>query len=175
MQSAEPVAKLAAMTGEIEISPALKINSARPLVHVLRTAGKPVPDVYPGGGYWISFDDWEVDAATVDEAVSNGWLVLTYPKKSPEWWRLRDPHRDLSAGRAHAACGASSAKSGNQPYGMIMPYGTHWFAGSCSKNSRSFVGKSSPICLSNAPFSFKAITATDQWSSTNLRLIHSLT
>ena len=40
------------------------------------------------GGYWISFDGWEVDEAAVSEAVSKGWLVLTYPKKSREWWRL---------------------------------------------------------------------------------------
>ena len=78
------------MTGDIEIYPATKITSALALVHALRTAGKPVRDVYrgQGGGYWISFDGWEVDEAAVNEAVSKGWLVLTYPKKSREWWRL---------------------------------------------------------------------------------------
>jgi hypothetical protein len=41
------------MSGDIEISPT-------GLVRVLRTAGKPVRDVYrrQGGGYWISFDGW---------------------------------------------------------------------------------------------------------------------
>ena len=78
------------MTGDLEIYPATKITSALALVHALRTAGKPVRDVYrgQGGGYWISFDGWEVDEAAVREAVSKGWLVLTYPKKSREWWRL---------------------------------------------------------------------------------------
>jgi hypothetical protein len=78
------------MTGDIQISPDLKITSALALVHALRTSGKPVRDVYRGesGAYWISFDGWEVDAAAVDEAVARGWLVLTYPRKSREWWRL---------------------------------------------------------------------------------------
>jgi hypothetical protein len=78
------------MTGDMQIAPRLKITSALALVHALRTAGKPVRDVYrgQGDGYWISFDGWEVDAAAVDEAVAKGWLVLTYPKKSRDWWRL---------------------------------------------------------------------------------------
>jgi hypothetical protein len=78
------------MTGDIQIYPALKITSAVVLVHALRTAGKPVRDVYRAndGGYRVSFDGWEVDATAVDEAVAKGWLVLTYPKKSGEWWRL---------------------------------------------------------------------------------------
>ena len=78
------------MTGDIQISPDLKITSALALVHALRTADKPVRDVYRAndGGYRISFDGWEVDAAAVDEAVAKGWLVLTYPGKSREWWRL---------------------------------------------------------------------------------------
>jgi hypothetical protein len=78
------------MGGDIQIHPVTKINSAVALVHALRTAGKPVRDVYPseGGGYRISFDGWEVDTAAVDEAIAKGWLVLTYPKKSREWWRL---------------------------------------------------------------------------------------
>ena len=78
------------MTGDIQISPDMKITSALALVHALRTAGKPVRDVYRAsdGGCRISFDGWKVDAAAVDEAVAKGWLVLTYPKKSGEWWRL---------------------------------------------------------------------------------------
>src|ERR1700756_2605079 len=74
-----------AMT-DIQIWPEVKINSAVALVHALRTAGKPVRDVYQAndGGYRVSFDGWEVDAAVVDEAVAKGWLVLTYPKKSRE-------------------------------------------------------------------------------------------
>jgi hypothetical protein len=78
------------MTGDIEIYPGLKINTAVALVHALRTAGKPVRDVYRGQGgcYCISFDGWEVDAAAVQEAVAKGWLVLTYPDKSNDWWRL---------------------------------------------------------------------------------------
>jgi hypothetical protein len=36
----------------------------------------------------ISFDGWEVDAAAVQEAAAKGWLVLTYPGKSEDWWRL---------------------------------------------------------------------------------------
>src|ERR1700682_2834448 len=78
------------MTGDIQIFPDMKINTAVALVHALRTAGKPVRDVYrgQGGDYWISFDGREVDASAVREAVSKGWLVLTYPKKSRDWWRL---------------------------------------------------------------------------------------
>jgi hypothetical protein len=90
MENHRAAARLVAMTGDIEISPAMKINSPTALVHALRTAGKPVRDVYrgQGGGYWISFDGWEVDPAALDEAVAEGWLVLSYPKKSWEWSRL---------------------------------------------------------------------------------------
>jgi hypothetical protein len=45
-----PVARLTAMTGDIEIYPDKKILSALALVHALRTAGKPVRDVHRGQG-----------------------------------------------------------------------------------------------------------------------------
>jgi hypothetical protein len=67
-----------------------EIKTAVALVDALRRARGPVRDVYRAndGDCRISFDGWEVDAAAVDEAVSRGWLVLTYPKKSRDWWRL---------------------------------------------------------------------------------------
>jgi hypothetical protein len=37
-----------------------------------------------------SFDGWEVDAAVVDEAAARGLIVLTYPGKSGDWWRLTE-------------------------------------------------------------------------------------
>ena len=34
------------------------------------------------------FDGWDVDAAAVDEAGARGLIVLTYPGKNGDWWRL---------------------------------------------------------------------------------------
>jgi hypothetical protein len=98
------------MTGDNQIYPGLKINTAVALVHGLRTAGKPVRDVYrgQGGGYWISLDGWEVDAAAVEEAAARGLIVLTYPGKSAS---SRPP--------------ALSAKSGNggpRPFRLVQRF-----------------------------------------------------
>jgi hypothetical protein len=67
-----------------------EIKTAVALVDALRTARGPVRDVYRAndGDCRISFDGREVAAGVIDEAVSRGWLVLTYPKKSRDWWRL---------------------------------------------------------------------------------------
>jgi hypothetical protein len=74
----------------LKFTPAKRFFLHWRLVHVLRTTDKPVRDVYRtnDGGYRISFDGWEVDAAAVNEAVAKGWLVPSYGDKFRNWWRL---------------------------------------------------------------------------------------
>jgi hypothetical protein len=50
---------------------------------LFKTAGKPVRDVYrgQGGGYWISFGGWEVDAAAVREAVAKDGADVSEEKQ----------------------------------------------------------------------------------------------